>query len=680
MKRLSPEEASERAVRLRQEIREHQYRYYALDNPLISDQEYDKMVLELQELEARFPELVTPDSPTQRIGGVVSAAFRSVPHLQPVLSLSNAFSQGEVRAFHQRVWESVPEAQLQYVVEPKIDGLSVILRYQDGLLSLGLTRGDGYTGEDVTANVRTVRAIPLKLRTSSQGTSPEFLEVRGEVFLPRQDFGRLNQEREEKGLPAFANPRNAAAGSLRQLDPRVTAERPLGALFYEIRSKSRGDSGSLSTKTEVEVLKVLKGLGFPVPEYTLCSSLDELLEEILVWEEKRHSLPYDTDGIVLKLNDLELGQRMGATAHSPRAQLAFKFPAEQVETKVLDIIVQVGRTGVLTPTAILEPVRISGSTVSRATLHNEDIVRDKDIRIGDYVILQKAGEVIPEIVSVLKEKRTGNETAFTMPQRCPVCGSDTVRLPGEVARRCTGVACPAQVREQLIHFASRDAMDIRGLGPSMVDALLSAGLVKDAGDLYSLTVEDIRKIPRQGEKSSENLVGAIKASRNRPLAKVLYALGIRHVGQRASQALADEFGSFDALMSADPQEIESVPDIGPETARSIVSARNQESMETLITKLKKAGVAGVLDVAFAEAATEGPLFGKTLVITGTIPGMTRSQAEDLVRELGGKVSSSVSRNTYAVIAGDDPGSKLDKARTLGVRVMTSQEFKGIANT
>lgn len=676
---LSPEDASKRVQHLRQEIREHQYRYYALDDPVISDREYDGLVSELQELESRFPELVTPDSPTQRVGGAVSSAFRPIPHIKPVLSLSNAFSHGEVRAFHERVRSTVAGAPLQYVVEPKIDGLSVILRYQDGQLNLGLTRGDGYTGEDVTANVRTVRAIPLKLRASPEGVVPGFLEVRGEVFLPRRDFAALNQERQEKGLSVFANPRNAAAGSLRQIDPKVTAERPLGALFYEIRAMSGGNSDALNIKTEMDVLKALKEFGFAVPEHVLCSSLDELLDAISAWEEKRHDLSYDTDGMVIKLNDLELGQRMGATSHSPRSQLAYKFPAEQVETRVLDIVVQVGRTGVLTPTAVLEPVRISGSTVSRATLHNEDVIQEKDVRIGDYVILHKAGEVIPEIISVLKEKRTGNERVFVMPERCPVCGSDAVRMTGEVARRCTGVACPAQVRRMLIHFASRDAMDIRGLGPSVVDALLDAGLVKDAGDLYRLTTDDVRKIPRQGEKSAENLIAAIEASKSRQLARVIYALGIRHVGQRASQALADKFGSFDALMSAKAEEIESVPDIGAETAKSIVSARNQEGLRTLVAKLKDAGIAGVLDVSSAKVPTEGPLSGKTLVITGTLPGMTRSQAEELVRELGGKVSSSVSSNTYAVIAGDDPGSKLDKARVLGVRVMTPQEFKSMAD-
>ncbi len=673
MKEMSFQKASDRALVLRHTIEEHQYRYYAQDDPTISDQEYDELFKELQGLEAKFPELVTPDSPTQRVGGMVSSSFRSVPHLQPVLSLSNAFSPQDVGAFFTRVKEQAKGAGVAFVVEPKIDGLSVILRYSRGLLDLALTRGDGRNGEDVTQNVRTIKAIPLRLRSKKGEAVPDFLEVRGEVFLPREDFKELNENREEKGLSVFANPRNAAAGSLRQLDPKITSERPLRALFYEVRQVSGSGSGALDT--EMEMLSMIGQMGFPVPEYVLCRTLDEILRQIEIWDEKRHKLGYDTDGIVIKLDSHILGRAIGATAHSPRWQIAFKFPAEQVETRVLDIIIQVGRTGVLTPTAILEPVRVSGSTVSRATLHNEDIIRERDVRIGDYVILQKAGEIIPEIVSVLKEKRKGGENEFSMPDNCPVCGTPVVRLPGEAARRCTNLTCPAQLREKLIHFASRDAMDIRGLGPAMVDALLDADLVKDAGDLYSLTAIDLRTIPRQGEKSSQNLVEAIAASKARPLPRVLYALGIRHVGQKASEVLADRFGNFDTLMSATAEEIQSVPDIGPETAKAVVSSRAQAGMEQLVAKLKKAGVQGVQNTGVKEKPEGGALSDKTFVITGTLPGVTRGQAEEVIKGMGGKVSSTVSKKTYAVIAGENPGSKLQRADALGVRVLNWDEFK-----
>lgn len=689
---LTEKEARERALRLRREIREHQYRYYVLDAPTIPDSEYDKLYRELQDIERRFPSLVTPDSPTQRVGGEVSPAFRSVPHRSPVLSLSNAFSEGEVMAFVRRVQEFAGESRpVTYVVEPKIDGLSVILRYENGLLALGLTRGDGLTGEDVTRNVRTVKAVPLQLRgLPGEESVPEFLEVRGEVYLPKDDFVRLNEERKEAGLPLFANPRNAAAGSLRQLDPRVTARRPLRALFYEIREMiapgdasgvlfpDPGDPAASPTTTETGTLEFLKGLGFPVPAYTTATSASELVSSISKWDEHRRTLPYDTDGIVIKLDDRELARRMGFTGHSPRASLAYKFPAEQVETKVLDIILQVGRTGVLTPTAILEPVRVSGSTVSRATLHNEDVIREKDVRIGDTVVLQKAGDVIPEIVSVIKEKRTGDEREFHWPDVCPACGGEVLRFPGEAAHRCTGMSCPAQLREKLIHFASRDAMDIRGLGPAVVDALLDSGLVKDAGDLYSLTAEEIRSLPRQGEKSAEKLIDAIDASRQRPLARLLFALGIRHVGQSASYSLADRFRSLDAFLNAGPDELAEVPDIGPLTANSIVRTRSQPSVTELIAKLKRAGVKAAVSQDEPARSPGGSLTGQTFVITGGLPGMTRQEAEEKIRELGGTVSSSVSKKTSAVIVGENPGSKLDKARELGIRIIPAEEFVAMA--
>lgn len=665
MEDLTLEEAACRAERLREEIGEHQYRYYVLDQPVISDREFDRLYRELLFIEEMYPDLTAPDSPTQRVGGAVSGAFRAVPHRRPVLSLGNAFGEADLLTYYRRAKQHLRPTDAEgFVVQPKIDGLAVILRYADGRLTMGLTRGDGATGEDVTQNVRTVQSIPLRLRPGA----PTLLEVRGEVYLPRKDFADLNREREEAGLVPFANPRNAAAGSLRQMNPAVTAERPLRALFYEIREMNQ------EVKTEVESLAWLKDMGFPVPEYDLCVSSEELLESISRWEGKRQDLAYDTDGIVVKVNDLDVFLRLGSTAHSPRGHIAYKFPAEKVETEVLDIIVQVGRTGVLTPTAILEPVRVSGSTVSRATLHNEDIIRDLDVRIGDKVIIQKAGEVIPEVVKVLIDRRTGKEREFHMPEACPSCGSPSERLPDEAAWRCTNQTCPGRLREQLIHFASRDAMDIRGLGPSMVDALLLAGMVEDAGDLYSLTVEDIRKLPRQGEKSAQNLISSIGASREKSMSRLLFALGIRHVGQRLSQTIAEHFGTMDSFLRASSEELSQVKDIGPETVSSIEAARSQESLKRLLAKFRDKGFKGMSDAKPRVTSAEGPFLGKTLVITGTIPGMTRKEAEERVAFLGGKVSSSVSKNTYAVIAGDDPGSKLQKARNLGVTVMTPEEF------
>ena len=667
---ISKEKALKRIEELRAAINEHNYRYYVLDSPIISDAEYDKLFQELKTLEEQYPEFITPDSPTQRVGGQVLSVFRSVPHSKPVLSLSNAFSEGEIREFDRRVKQLAGGAEVDYVVEPKIDGLSVILRYESGLLALGLTRGDGIIGEDVTANVRTIKAIPLSLRHREKSI-PEYLEVRGEVYLPKQDFKKLNEEREEEGLPTFANPRNAAAGSLRQLDPRVTASRPLRAFFYEIR-EVRGEDWSLP-RYQTQCLSWLKELGFPVAQFQHCKDIDQVISVLPEWEKKRHSLPYDIDGVVIKVNELEIAALLGSTGHSPRSQIAFKFPPEQVETKVKDIIVQVGRTGVVTPVAILEPVKVSGSTVSRATLHNEDFIKEKDIRIGDTVLIQKAGEVIPEIVSVVKEKRTGSEREFVMPTRCPACGSDLVKMPGEVAYRCTGMACPAQIKERLIHFASRDAMDIRGLGPRIVEALLSSGLVRDPGDLYFLKEEDLVELPRMGKKSAQNLVKSIENSKERSLDRLIFALGIRHVGKQTARILADRFGTLDELIEATEEELTTIPEIGPETARSIRVFLNTESMKEVVDKLKKAGVKAALGQEVREFK-DGILKGKTFVITGTLKSMPRYEAEELIVSLGGHVSSSVSRNTYALIVGDSPGSKLDRAKELGVPTMTEDEF------
>ncbi|MGI6163003.1 MAG: NAD-dependent DNA ligase LigA [Bacillota bacterium] len=662
--------ALERTLELRRLINEYQYRYYVLDDPAISDAEFDKLVKELQTIEEEHPEFITPDSPTQRVGGQLSSAFRSVPHTRAVLSLSNAFSEQELRAFDRKARELVQADRLDYVMEPKIDGLSVILRYENGRFALALTRGDGVSGEDVTQNVKTIKSVPLVLRDTGKEL-PEYLEVRGEVFLPKEDFRKLNEDREENGLSTFANPRNAAAGSLRQLDPAVTASRPLRALFYEIRDIT-GNDWALPD-SEAGCLALLKEMGFPVPDYDYLRSIDEVVESLHRWSNKRHSFTYDIDGIVVKINDLSLGRGLGATGHSPRSQIAFKFPAEQVETIVRDIVVQVGRTGVITPTAILEPVRVSGSTVSRATLHNEDFIRQRDIRIGDTVILQKAGEVIPEIVSVVTEKRTGREVEFSMPDKCPACNSQVVRLPGEVAYRCTDMACPAQLKESLIHFSSRDAMDIRGLGPSLIELLLESHLIKDAGDLYFLKKEEISGLPRLGEKSSDNLIRSIEASKERPLDKLIYAIGIRHVGQQTARLIAERFSTLDTFLEASEDDLMKIPVVGPETARSIVAFTRTDSMRQLVKKFKRAGVKASLARQSYETK-EGMFSGKAFVITGTLSNMARHEAEELISSLGGKVSSSVSRNTFALLVGDSPGSKLEKAKSLGIRIMEEKEF------
>jgi DNA ligase (NAD+) len=666
---VSREQAAREVAELRQLIAEHEYRYYVLDDPVISDAEFDKLFRKLQQLEAQYPELITPDSPTQRVGGQVSSAFRSVPHTRAVLSLANAFSEQELRAFDRRAREISGAQDLDYVVEPKIDGLSVILRYENARFTLALTRGDGLSGEEVTANVRTIGSVPLVLRNVPEG-APEYLEVRGEVFLPKEDFRKLNEEREQSGLPLFANPRNAAAGSLRQIDPKVTASRPLRVLSYEIR-EIRGDFRMPGTETGC--LELLKALGFPVPVYNYCRSIGEVIDVVSHWQEHRHSLPYDIDGMVVKVQDRALGDTLGTTGHSPRSQIAFKFPAEQVETKIQDIIVQVGRTGVLTPIAMLEPVTVSGSVVSRASLHNETLIREKDIRIGDIAILQKAGDIIPEIVAVVKERRTGDEKEFSMPEACPSCGSPVIKLVDEVAHRCINISCPAQLKEGLIHFCSRDAMDIRGLGPAIIESLLQAGLIKDAGDIYSLTQEDIAGLPGMGQKSSRNLIESIEASKSRPLPKLVYAFGVRHVGARTADLISRHLQSLDDIMDADEERLMQIEDVGPETAKAIVMFFRQDCVRQMIDKLRNAGV----EAAFGAQAYQdqaGPLSGRTLVLTGTLSSMTRHEAKEHIERLGGKVSSSVSRNTFALVAGSAPGSKLERARALGVRVMTEEEF------
>lgn len=659
-----PDEARRRWQELKGLIEEHNYYYYVLDSPRVDDATYDNWMRELLQLEERYPELVTPDSPSQRVGGEPLATFVSVPHRVPLLSLANAFDLGELVDFDRRVRQAVG-APAEYVVELKIDGLSVALTYENGTFVRGATRGDGFTGEDITANLRTVATVPLRLRKNVP-----IVEVRGEAYMPRKAFERLNRERAEKGEPLFANPRNAAAGSLRQLDPRVTASRSLSVFVYDILHLE----GEVEPDTHAGVLDYLEGLGFPVnPHRRVCRTVEEVYNWAQEWSTRRHDLPYEIDGLVIKVNRRDWQRELGHTAKSPRWAIAYKFPAEQARTRVKDIIVRVGRTGVLTPTAILDPVRLAGSTVGRATLHNEDYIRDKDIRLGDVVVVQKAGDVIPEVVSVLTGERTGREVPFVMPGKCPECGSEVVRLPGEAASRCTGgLGCPAQVREGIIHFASRAAMDIEGLGPAVVNQLLEAGLIRDAGDLYYLRYEDLVKLERFAHQSATNLLNAIAASKTRPLERLLFALGIRLVGSRVAALIASHFGTLERVMQAREGDLLAIPEIGPKIATSVVTFFAGEVNRRVIGKLVRAGVNTVSGTAARKEGT--PLAGKTFVLTGTLASMTRRQAQELIEGLGGKVAGSVSRKTDYVVVGEDPGSKYDKARSLGITILDEEEF------
>ncbi|HHY46110.1 MAG TPA: NAD-dependent DNA ligase LigA [Firmicutes bacterium] len=659
----------ERIEKLREEIEYHNYRYYVLDDPVISDAEFDLLMRELAELEARHPEYITPDSPTQRVGGKPAEGFATIVHNVPMMSLQNAYSFQELREFDERVRRLIRVDHVEYVCELKIDGLAISLEYRDGRFVRGATRGDGVTGEDVTHNLRTIRSIPMRLRTGERIR----LDVRGEVYMIKSEFEKLNEERRKAGEPLFANPRNAAAGSLRQLDPRVTASRPLDIFLYAI-----GFSPDRRFETHMEALQYLKSAGFRVnPNIRLVPGIDEAIEYCEEWGRNRDTLDYEIDGVVIKVNDLRYQEMLGATAKSPRWAIAYKFEARQATTVVRDIKVQVGRTGALTPLAILDPVKLAGSVVSRATLHNEDFIRSKDIRIGDTVIIQKAGDVIPEVVSVVAAKRTGREREFVMPSRCPECGADVVRLEGEAVARCVGLKCPAQLREGILHFASRDAMDIEGMGPALVGQLLERGLVHDFSDIYKLTAEQIAGLERMGKKSAQNLIEAIDESRGRGLARLLYALGIRHVGENVARVLAEHFGSMDAIMNARYDELVSIPEIGPKIAESIVSFFAEEANRGVIKRLAESGVLMGRPQAPQEQVPQ-TLAGKTFVLTGALEGFTREEAEDLIRRMGGRVSGSVSRKTDYVVVGRDPGSKYDRARELGIPILSEEEFLKMA--
>jgi DNA ligase (NAD+) len=661
------EEAVIRIDKLRREIEEHNYNYYVLDSPTVTDAEFDLLMRELQELEDRFPELVVPHSPTQRVGGKASERFQKVVHREPMLSLANAFSKGEIEDFDRRV-RSVVGPDVEYAVEFKIDGLSVALEYRDGELFRGATRGDGVVGEDITGNLRTIKAVPLRLKESLS------LEARGEVFMSREGFEELNKKQQDRGQSTFANPRNAAAGSLRQLDPAITASRPLDLFIFNLQYIH-----GINIDSHAQGLMLLKDLGFKVsPELKVFSDIHSAIEHCQYWQNNRDRLGFEIDGMVIKVNSLAQRERLGSTSKNPRWAIAYKFPAETKKTKVRDIIVQVGRTGALTPTAILEPVRISGSTVSRATLHNEDYINEKDIRIGDTVLIKKAGEIIPEVTEVLVEHRTGDEKQFKMPDKCPECGSDAVRAEGEAATRCTGISCPAKLRRSIIHFVSRDAMDITGLGPSIVEQLLDSGLIGDASDLYYLKyrADRLQNIDRMGPKSAANLLTAIEASKERGLARVITALGIPFIGSRAASLLAEHFGDIDSLMAASVEQLTEVSEIGNKMADSIRTFFGQDQNIRFIERLKAAGVS--MAGERQDTSAPRPLDGTTFVLTGTLKRYTRDQAGRIIEGLGGKVTSAVSKKTDYVLAGTNAGSKLDKALKLGVKVITEDEFESMA--
>lgn len=655
------------ADKLRREIRHNEYLYYVLDAPEITDAEYDRMMVRLRELEARYPDSIPADSPTQRVGGRASSQFTEVRHLEPLLSLGNVFSAEELRAFDERVRSGLPAgSKVEYVMEPKIDGLACSLIYENGKLVRAATRGDGVVGENVTANVRTIRSIPLTLKVPEGEAVPELLDVRGEVYMPRQAFMRLNEQRAERGESEFANPRNAAAGSLRQLDPQVTASRSLSFFAYYLVGEGAQPKHS-------ESLALLARYGFKVSEnYKVVENIDEAIKYIGDFNELRQGLSYDTDGAVIKVNDVYQQRILGATGKDPRWATAYKYPPEQAETTLEDIDWRVGRTGVLTPTAVLTPVKLSGSVISRATLHNEDFIRAKDIRIGDRVIINKAGEIIPEVLRVVVEKRTGDEKEVEIPNVCPECGWRVERQGEEAAIRCTNPHCPALGREGLIHFVSRDAMNIDGCGPSVINALLDAGLVRDAADLYSLRKEDLLKLERMGEKSADNLLTALAESKKNELDKLLFALGIRHVGAKVARILATEFGSMAKLQQAQPEELAQIRDIGDKIAESAVTWLNVPANIDLVERLAAAG----LTMTFTPPASQedNPFFGKTLVFTGTMPTLGRAEAKTMAQDVGAKVSGSVSKKTDYVIAGAEAGSKLEKAQQLGVTVIDEAEF------
>ena len=649
-----------RAEELRRRILTHERKYYVDNDPQISDEEFDRLVRELGGLETRFPGLVTPESPTQRVGEKPVEGFPSVAHRTPMLSIDNGYNEDEIREFEGRVRKLLPGRTIAYTAELKIDGLGISILYRGGKFGRAVTRGDGVRGDDVSANVKTIRSVPLVIDETGE------VEVRGEIYMPFASFHKLNEEREERGEPLFANPRNAAAGSVRLLDPREVASRNLNAFLYYLTVDGAEEEGQWRS------LRKLKDLGFPTnPHSRFCPALDDVLAYYKEWNDKRDSLDYDADGIVVKVDPAAARLALGTTAKSPRWAISYKFPARQATTRVNDIVIQVGRTGALTPVAVLEPVKLSGTVISRSTLHNEDEIRRKDVRVGDIVLIERSGDVIPRVVSVMKERRKARSRSFAWPDRCPVCGSAVFRPEGEVISRCVNASCPARVRESILHFAARRAMDIDGLGEAVVDQLLAAGLVRTIPDLYGLRCDDLVKLERMGPKSSRNLLDEVETSKTRDLSRLVFALGIRHVGEKLAQTVSARFRTLEALGAAGAEDLVQVEDVGPKVAESVLFFFAQPENRELIRRLRQAGLN---TTALRDAGGAKPLAGQVFVITGTLSGLTRDKARDLLEKLGAEVGSSVTRKTSALVVGESPGSKLDKARELGVRILGRSEF------
>lgn len=666
---MDKEHIREKIEKLRKELEYHNYRYYVLDDPVISDAEYDRLLRELAKLEEEYPEFQSPLSPTQRVGAQPLEAFSTVTHTVPMLSLQNAMSVEEVVEFDKRVKKLLNLKDVEYVMEVKIDGLAVELVYVNGEFVLGSTRGDGYVGEDITQNLRTIKSIPLRLLLNSYLPVPERLEVRGEVYMGKKEFLELNRKRELTGEPLFANPRNAASGSVRQLDPRITAERKLNIYCYGL-----GQLIGIKVNTHYQILDYLKQWGFRVNPYAkLCKTFDELISHYNFINSIREEIPYEIDGTVIKVNRLDYQERLGAVSRSPRWAIAFKFAAHEETTVIEDIIVSVGRTGALTPVAVLKPVVVGGVEVSKATLHNEDEIKRKDIMIGDTVIVTRAGDVIPEVVRVIKEKRK-HVKPFRMPDKCPACGEKVIRPPDEAVRRCININCPAQIKGRIFHFASKRAMDIDGFGEKLIEQLVDKKIIKDVSDIYNLKKEDLLNLERMGDKSAQNIIDAIDASRTRSFARFIYSLGIRHVGEHISAILADNFKNIETLMSSNEEKFRSIPGIGPEVANSIVSffrdTKNRETIRKLLDNIK---------IEYKKE-TANKLQGYTFVFTGTLKGMTREEARLRVEALGGKTSSSISKNIDYIVVGEDPGSKLDKAKKLGLTILNEEEFLKLIQT
>lgn len=652
-----------RLLELRHTLDELSYQYYTLDKPTVTDYEYDMMYRELETIEKAHPEWITPDSPTQRVGSKISGGFAKYTHDRPMLSLGDVFNDAELMEFDQRVRQDLDGEDLEYVVELKIDGLAVNLIYEHGQFIRGVTRGDGRVGEDITNNVRTIRTIPLHIDSDSP-----HIEIRGEVYMPIDSFARLNAQRRDDELEPFANPRNAAAGSLRQLDPKITAQRKLAFFAYAL-----GGNVGIEIHSQEELLADLNAFHFQVnPEYRKFKTMKDVIAFIHTWDERRDTLPYATDGMVVKVNSFAQQARLGNTVKIPRWAIAYKFPPEQAKTKVLGISITLGRTGVLTPAADLQPVRLAGTTVKRATLHNEDYIKEKDIRIGDTVIIQKAGEIIPEVVRPVLTARTGKETVFAMPKTCPCCGGPVVRRDGEAATRCINPSCPAVIGEQIAHFVSRDAMNIDGLGDAIVQQLLQQHLIKDVSDIYGLTKDELVDLEGFGEKSADNLLNAIEDSKHVGLARVLFALGIRFVGAKAGRILAECFGSMDALQQASVEELTAIGDIGPRIAESVVSYMADADHQALIQKLQAQGV----DMTAEKRQLISAAFdGEIVVLTGKLQTMTRKEAQQAVEDRGGTCTSSVTKKTTLVVAGAEPGSKYEKAQKLGTHIISEEEFR-----